>query len=155
MICLPKRFRFEGNKQVGADRNSRPEHIREAWKAPCAGLAPTVSTCSISTASIRPFPSRRWPTRSVIWSSRGSYDFRSFRGWVRQNPLRPCRPSGFRAAERIFSALPTATFRTGIVTANGSGQVALHDEAFDDFNLRRNVSGMGTRRITEPSAKLL
>jgi aryl-alcohol dehydrogenase-like predicted oxidoreductase len=30
MTCLPKRFRFEGNKQVGADRDSRPEHIREA-----------------------------------------------------------------------------------------------------------------------------
>jgi hypothetical protein len=47
MTCLPKRFRFEGNKQVGADRDSRPE----PWEAPCAGLAPTVSICSVSTAS--------------------------------------------------------------------------------------------------------
>jgi hypothetical protein len=35
--------------------------------------------------------------------------FRSFGGQLRQHPPCPCRPSGFCAAERIFSALPTAT----------------------------------------------
>ena len=30
MMCSPKRFRFERNKQVGADSDSRPEQIREA-----------------------------------------------------------------------------------------------------------------------------
>jgi hypothetical protein len=43
-------------------------------RAPCAGLAPTILTCPINTASIPPCRSRRWPTRSVIWSSRGRYD---------------------------------------------------------------------------------
>ncbi len=56
--------------------------------------------------------------------------FRSFRGRLRQHRPRPCRPSGFRAAERIFSALPSATFGTGIVPANGSGQVALREVVF-------------------------
>ena len=33
-------------------------------------------------------------------------------------------------ADRIFSARATATFRAGIVTANGSGQVALYEVLF-------------------------
>jgi aryl-alcohol dehydrogenase-like predicted oxidoreductase len=30
MICSPRRFGFERNKQVGADSDSRPEQVREA-----------------------------------------------------------------------------------------------------------------------------
>jgi hypothetical protein len=33
-------------------------------------------------------------------------------------------------ADRIFSARATATFRAGIVVANGSGLVALHEVLF-------------------------
>jgi aryl-alcohol dehydrogenase-like predicted oxidoreductase len=74
------------------------------------------------------------------------------------------------AADRIFSALATAAFRKGIVpllTADRwrytkpSFHVSFGlsgsklTEAFDDLNLCRTASGMGARRITEPSAKLL
>jgi hypothetical protein len=48
----------------------------------------------------------------------------------RQYPPCPCRPSSFSAADRIFSALAVAAFRTGIVTLNGSGQPALHEAPF-------------------------
>jgi aryl-alcohol dehydrogenase-like predicted oxidoreductase len=30
MMCSPKRFRFERNKQLGADSDNRPEQVREA-----------------------------------------------------------------------------------------------------------------------------
>ena len=43
-------FRFEGGKQVGAERAAGPSISVRRWRAPCAGLAPTISTCSISTA---------------------------------------------------------------------------------------------------------
>jgi hypothetical protein len=108
-------------------RATGPSISVRRWNAPCAGLAPTVSTCSISTASIRPCRSTRWPTRSVVWSSRGSYDFRSFRGRLRQPPPHPCRRFQFPRCRTNNQSLPTATSRTGIVTANGSGQVALHE----------------------------
>jgi aryl-alcohol dehydrogenase-like predicted oxidoreductase len=83
MICLPKRFRFEGkkrfrfegNKQVGTDRDSRPEHIREA-----------------AEGSLR----------------RLGADYIDLLYQHRVDPAMPIRPSGFRAAERIFSGLPTA-----------------------------------------------
>jgi aryl-alcohol dehydrogenase-like predicted oxidoreductase len=50
-------FRIENGKQVGPGISAR------RWRAPCAGLALTISTCCTSTASIRPCPSRTWPAQ--------------------------------------------------------------------------------------------
>jgi hypothetical protein len=57
----------------------------------------------------------------VIWSSRGRYDFSVFR-----KPAAPTSvvlmPSIRFVVQTLFSARIMATFRAGIVVANGSGR---------------------------------
>ena len=58
--------------------------------------------------------------------------FRSFSGPAAPTSAVPMPHAVHRVcgADRIFSARATATFRAGIVVANGSGQVALHEVLF-------------------------
>jgi hypothetical protein len=126
MVCLPKRFRFEGNKAISSSAPTGDgwrEHIREAVEGSLRWLA---------TDYIDLLYQHRVDPAVPIEEVAGTVSdlvkqkiFGLFRGRLRQHPPRRCRPSGFRAAERIFSALPTASLRTGIVTADGSGQMAL------------------------------
>src|ERR1700730_3392028 len=74
--------------------------------------------------------SRRWSTRSVICSTWGRYDFPVFRRRAAPISAVPMLSIEFCAADRIFSALAVAAFRTGIVTLHGSGQPALHEARF-------------------------
>jgi hypothetical protein len=66
------------SNQIGADRNSRPEHIREAAEGSMHRLG-TDYIDLLYQHRVDPRRSGRWPTRSMIWSSRGSYDFWVFR----------------------------------------------------------------------------
>src|SRR4029078_8638668 len=80
-------FRIENGKQVGTERDSRPEHIRQMgeeglpgpptapagrstsakWsRSPCGASGPTASTCSTSTAWTRRC---RWRTWRARWAS--------------------------------------------------------------------------------------
>jgi hypothetical protein len=55
--------------------------------------------------------------------------FRSFAGQLPTSAV-PHAVHRVCGADRIFSARATATFGAGIVVANGSGQVALHEVRF-------------------------
>jgi hypothetical protein len=66
----------------------------------------------------------------VIWSTWGRCDFSVFRRRAAPKSAVPMPSIQFCAVDRIFSALAVAAFRTGIVTFNGSGQVALHEAPF-------------------------
>jgi aryl-alcohol dehydrogenase-like predicted oxidoreductase len=118
------------SKQVGVDRESRPEHIREAVEgslrrfgtdyidllyqhgvdpaAPIDAVADTVGDL-VKQGEVRFFG---------LWEA-GCANIR------RAHTVHPVC-----AADRIFSARATATFRAGIVAANGSGQGVLHEVLF-------------------------
>ena len=61
MIATKFGFRIKDGKQVGAKRTAGPSISARPSRARCGGCAPTISTFSISTASIRPCRSRTSP----------------------------------------------------------------------------------------------
>jgi len=55
-------FRFKDGKQVGTERASRPENIRERVEGSLrAGWAPSISISSTNIALIQLCPLREWP----------------------------------------------------------------------------------------------
>src|SRR3984893_10669627 len=118
------------SKQVGVDRDSRPERIREEVEGSLCRFGTDYIDLLYQHRVDQPRRSRRRPTRSVIWSTCGRCDFPVFRRRAAPISAVPMPSIQFCAADRIFSALAVAAFRTGIVTLNGSGQVALHEAPF-------------------------
>jgi aryl-alcohol dehydrogenase-like predicted oxidoreductase len=63
-VVIASKFGFDIDPQTGQRRggpNSRPDHIRRAVDGMLQRLRTTGSTCSTSTASIPPCPSKTWP----------------------------------------------------------------------------------------------
>jgi aryl-alcohol dehydrogenase-like predicted oxidoreductase len=95
------------SNQVGADRDSRPEHIHEVAEDSRRRLG-TDYIDVLYQHRVDPRRSRRCPTRSVIWSSEGTCNFSglSEAGCANIRRAHAVHPV---SAERIFSALPMAT----------------------------------------------
>ena len=71
-VRLPHRGRKAGRRRTGQPARAHP---RGGGGLPAPASAPTTSTCSTSTASIRPCRWRRWPARWAIWSRQGKVRF--------------------------------------------------------------------------------
>ena len=98
------------SKQVGVDRDSRSEHIRKAVEGSLRRFGTDYLDLlyhhRVDPAA--PIEEVADTVGDLVKQGKVRF-FRSFGGRLRQHPPCPCRPSGFCAAERIFSALPTAT----------------------------------------------
>jgi hypothetical protein len=105
MVCLPKRLRIEGNKAISKSAPTGDgwrEHIREAVEGSLRWLG-TDYIDLLYQHRVDPAV----PIEEVAGTVRDLVKqkiFGLFRGLLRQHPPRRCRPSGFRTAERKYSA---------------------------------------------------
>ena len=86
---------------TAAQRTSEPPS-----RAPCAGSAPTTSTCTTSTASTRARPSRTPPALAELVAEGKIRHFGLSEAAPDDHPPRSRRPSGRRAADRVLAVDP-------------------------------------------------
>jgi hypothetical protein len=114
------------SKQVGVDRDSRPEHIREAVE----GSLRRFGTDDIDLLyqhgvdPAAPIDEVADTVGDLVKQGKVRSFFRSFGGGRRQYPPCPCRPSGLRCRANIQRP-SSGHFLHSIARANGSEQVAL------------------------------
>ena len=99
-------FKFEDGKQAGLD--SRPRTSGDVAESSLSASRRTGSISSISTASIRTFPSRTWPEPSGSDSRRQGAALRPVRGRRADDSSRACGPAGHRASERVLAVVARA-----------------------------------------------